>query len=97
MELVSWNGLHKLFVILICDHQEKVNKNELTRGAGGRIKETEENFVNDGFTELGESRTTARLRTQEKIFQKTSAALSDEVSTIIDSVMQTTPTHLYIL
>ncbi len=57
----------------------------------------EQILANDGFKETGESDITARLRTQEEIHQKASAALSDEVSAIIDSVMQTTPTHLYIL
>ncbi len=37
--------MHKLFVILICDHQEKHNKDELTRVAGGRIKQVEENIL----------------------------------------------------
>ena len=72
MEFVSWIGLHKLFVILICDHQEKHNKDELTRGAGGRIKEVEEHFL-DG----------EKLRTQEEIHQKASAGLSDKVSIIV--------------
>ncbi len=75
MELVSWSGLHKLFVILICDHQEKHNKDELTRGTGGRIKEVEIDLVED-FRSPGESAITFRLRTQEEIFQKASAALS---------------------
>ncbi len=82
MELVSWSGLHRLFVILICDHQEKPNI-ELTRGAGGRIKEVEENLTNDGFKGTGESHITARLRVQEEIFQKASAALFDKVSIIV--------------
>ncbi len=86
--------MHKLFVILICDHQEKHNKVELTRGAGGIIKEAEEHIASDGFRETGEDVIKARLRTQEERYQKASAALSDEVST---SVMQITPTHLYTL
>ena len=75
--------MHKLFVILICDHQEKHNKDELTRGAGGRIKEVEENIVDDGFKEIGDNVSTAILRTQEGIHQKARAALSDEVSIIL--------------
>ncbi len=75
--------MHKLFVILICYHQEKHNKDELTRGAGGRIKEVEENIVDDGFKEIGDNVSTAILRTQEGIHQKARAALSDEVSIIL--------------
>ncbi len=62
--------------------QERHNKDELTRGAGGRIKEVEEIFLEDGFRSSGESTITARLRTQEEIFQKASAVLSDEASII---------------
>ncbi len=42
-------------------------------------------FVSDGFREPGENTITARLRVQEEIFQKTSAALSVEVSIIVMS------------
>ncbi len=56
----------------------------------------EENIV-DEFAVMGEDHRAARLRAQEEIHQKASAALPDEVSTMINSVMQTTPTHLYIL
>ncbi len=48
----------------------------------------------DEFKPTGESTISARLRKQEEIHRKAIAALSDEVST---SVMQTTPTYLYIL
>ncbi len=84
MELVSWSGLHKLFgnPDRLCDHQEKYNKDELTRAAGGRIKEVEEILVDD-FRPIGESITTTKLRAQEERFQKASAALSDEVSTSV--------------
>ncbi len=85
IELVSWSGLHKLFVILICDHQERHNKDELTRGAGGRIKEAEDNFVDECFIELGENRVFGMLRVQEDRYQKTIAVLSDEVSIIVMS------------
>ncbi len=84
IELVSWSGFHKLFVILICDHQEKHNKDELTRGAGGRIKEAEDNLV-DEFKPCGGSDITARLRAQEELHQKAIAVLSDEVSAIVQS------------
>ncbi len=87
--------VHKLFVILICNHQEKHNKDELTRGAGGRIKEVEEFFV-DEFAVMGEDLTAGRLRAQEEIHLKAIAALPDEVSTMINSVKQTTPTHLVV-
>ncbi len=43
------------------DHQENPNI-ELTRGGGGRIKEVEEQLVDDGFKGAGESTTTARLK-----------------------------------
>ncbi len=85
IELVSWSGLPKLFVILICDHQEKHNKDELTRGAGGRIKEVEANISTECFRETGERSITARLRAQEEIHQKASAALADKVSIIVMS------------
>ncbi len=49
-------------------------KDELTRGAGGRIKEVEDNIVDD-YRCIGESEITFRLRTQEEIHQKASAAL----------------------
>ncbi len=75
-----------MFVILICDHQEKHNKDELTHGAGGRIREAEGGYVMyDDFKITGESNTTGRLRTQEDIHQKASAVLSDEVSIIVMS------------
>ena len=83
IELVSWSGLHKLFLILICDHQEKHNKDELKHGAGGRIKETEEILIDSCFREAGESMTAARLRNQEDIFLKTYGVLFDKVSIII--------------
>ncbi len=51
----------------------------------------------DDFKPMGESITAARLRTQEEMFQKASAALFDEVSDIRSSVLKTTPTHLFIL
>ncbi len=65
------------------------NKDELTRGAGGRIKEVEENVLDDGFRGTGESATTARLRVQEDIFQKTGAVLLnfDKVSILVMSVV----------
>ncbi len=72
-------------VILICDHQEKHNKVELTHGAGERIKEVEENITDQVFREPGESTTTTRLRVQEEIHQKASAALFDKVSIIVMS------------
>ncbi len=65
------------------------NKDELTRGAGGRIKEVEENVLDDGFRGTGESATAARLRVQEDIFQKTGAVLLnfDKVSILVMSVV----------
>ncbi len=96
VSIIGGSTVHKLFVILICDHQEKHNKDELTRGAGGRIKEVEEHLV-DEFAVIGDDRMAGRLRAQEEMHQKASAALHDEVSTMINSVMQTTSTHLYIL
>ncbi len=81
---MSWSGLHKLFLILIRNHQEKHNKDELTCGEGGRIKELEANFVDD-FKSPGEAQTTSILRTQEEIHQKASAALADKVSIIVVS------------
>ncbi len=63
---------------MITTVQEKHN-DELTRGAGGRINEVEENnniIVDEGFRETGESTTTAMLSNREV------AALNDEVSTI---------------
>ncbi len=51
----------------------------------------------DEFKVIGEGPMAGMLRTREEIHQKASAALPDEVSTMINSVMQTTPTHLYIL
>ncbi len=45
----------------------------------------EEALYNYGFREPGESATTARLRTQEEIHQKASAALPDKVSIIVMS------------
>ncbi len=54
------------------------------------MKELEESIANEGENDV-----TARLRVQEEIHQSASVVLSVEVST--DSVMQTTPTHLYIL
>ncbi len=66
---------------MICDLQEKHNKDELTKGAGGRIKEVEEN-LDYQFALIGESTTTARLRTQEEIHQKAVAVLSEKVSII---------------
>ncbi len=41
--------------LYVRDHQEKHNKDELTRGAGGRIKEVEECFV-DEFLWTGETK-----------------------------------------
>ncbi len=41
--------------------------------------------IYNGFKEQGESPTTARLRTQEEIHQKASAALADKVSIIVMS------------
>ncbi len=61
----------------------QVKADKLTCGAGGRIKEAEEQVVDEYFKKPGESSTTARLRAQEEIYQKASAILSDEVSTIV--------------
>ncbi len=55
---------------------------ELTHGKGGRIKEVEE-YVYDEFKIIGEGYEAGKLRAQEDIFQKTSAILSDKVSTIL--------------
>ncbi len=60
-------GLILLYVILICDHQEKHNKDELTRGAGGRIKEVEDNR----FRAAEEDMVTARKQ-EESIADKVS-------------------------
>ncbi len=49
--------------------------------------------MTDGFRETGESSITARLRTQEEIHQKASAALSDEVSTF-SQANHTHPSHI---
>ncbi len=61
-----------MFVILICDHQDK---DELIHGGGGRV---EVNIV-DEFTTPGGGSTTARLRAPEEIHQEANA-LPDEVS-----------------
>ncbi len=45
----------------------------------------EEIITDDGFKEQGESVIIARLRTQEEIHQKASAALADKVSIIVMS------------
>ncbi len=61
--------------------------------------EVEENIV-DEFKVIGDSGSTARLRTQEEIHQKASAALSDEVSIIVNSThppISTSCSLLYIL
>ncbi len=79
------------------DHQENPNI-ELTRGGGGRIKEVEEHLLDDGFRGTGEGTTTARLRVQEEIFQKTSAVLFDKVSILIMSdlfVVMFSYSHLF--
>ncbi len=56
-------------------------------------------FANDGFREPGEAINAARLRTQEEIFQKASAALSDKVSISYRHVRSfiNHTSHLYIL
>ncbi len=74
---------------MICDLQEKHNKDELTKGAGGRIKEVEENLV-DQFAPIGDSHSATRLRKQEDIHQKASAALSVEVSIIVMTALSHT-------
>ncbi len=48
----------------------------------------EENIV-DEFKVIGEDNKAGRFRTQEEMHQKANAALHDEVSTMINSVMQT--------
>ncbi len=77
---------------MICDLQEKHNKDELTKGAGGRIKEVEEN-LDDQFAPIGESLITGRLRVQEGRHQKASAVLSDKVSIIVMYLIYASDTH----
>ncbi len=47
--------------------------------------EVENIIVDEGFKEIGDSDIVARLRAQEEIHQKASAALADKVSIIVMS------------